>query len=50
MTGEVWMSTRGRDPVYQYAEMDWLHLRKSRGLGLKRVKGLVEMFATAAKR
>ena len=50
VTGKVWMKTRHGDPVYHYAEMDWPHLRKSRGMGLKRVKGLVEMFATAAKR
>lgn len=50
VTGKDWMNTRGRDPVYHTAEMDWPHLRKSRGMGLKRLKGLVEMFATAANR
>ena len=53
LTGKVWMRTRGRDPVYFYAEKSWAQLRgeKLRGnqrLGIKSLRGLVELVSAAA--
>ncbi len=48
LTGKVWMPTRRGDPVYFYAEQTWEQLRNIRFMGLKKLRGLVEMYATAA--
>ena len=50
LTGKVWVSSRRGDPVYVYAERNWDKLRWMRGMGLKKVRGLVEILSSAAKR
>lgn len=46
-TGKVWLSSKRRDLVSDYAVMTWDQLRMRPGLGLKKLRGLVEMFAAA---
>ena len=50
LTGKVWMSSRRREPVYFYAEMGWDKLRGMRNMGLKKIRGLVEIFSAASRR
>lgn len=50
VTGKAWAVTRRGDPVYFYAEKPWGQLRDSRGMGLKKLRGLVEIYAAAALR
>lgn len=46
-TGKSWVRTRRRDPVSSYAVLTWEQLRMRPGLGPKKVRDLVEMFAAA---
>ena len=46
-TGKVWVSSKRRDLVASYATMTWEQLRMKPGLGLKKLRILVEMFASA---
>ncbi len=46
-TGKSWVRTRRRDPVSAYAVLTWEQLRMRPGLGPKRIRDLVEMFAAA---
>lgn len=46
-TGKSWVRTRRRDPVSAYAVLTWEQLRLRPGLGPKKVRDLVEMFAAA---
>ncbi len=46
-TGKTWVRTRRRDPVSSYAVLTWEQLRMRPGLGPKKVRDLVEMFAAA---
>jgi hypothetical protein len=48
-TGREWVRTRRRDPVSSYAVLTWEQLRQRPGLGLKKLRALVEMFAIAAQ-
>src|ERR1035437_2291673 len=48
-TGKEWIRTRRRDPVSSYAVLTWEQLRMKPGLGLKKIRGLLEMFAIAAQ-
>ena len=48
LTGKSWMSSRRQEPVYFYADMKWEKLRKMRNMGLKKIRGLVEIFSTAS--
>lgn len=48
-TGKEWIRTKRRDPVSQYAVLTWEQLRRRPGLGLKKIRTLVEMFAIAAE-
>jgi len=48
-TGREWVRSRGRDLVSSYAVLSWEELRQRRGLGLKKIRALVEMFAIAAQ-
>lgn len=48
-TGREWVRTRRRDMVSSYAVLTWEQLRQRPGLGLKRIRALVEMFAIAAQ-
>jgi hypothetical protein len=38
------------DPAYFYAERNWNKLRATRGMGLRKICGLVEILCAAAKR
>ncbi len=46
-TGKVWVPARLRDTVASYAVLTWEQLRMKPGLGLKKLRLLVEMFAAA---
>jgi hypothetical protein len=46
-TGREWVRTRRRDPVSSYAVLTWEQLRQRPGLGLRKSRALVEMFAIA---
>ena len=46
-TGKNWVRTRRRDTVLSYAVLSWEQLRSRPGLGPKKVRELVEMFAAA---
>lgn len=46
-TGKVWLPAKGRDTVASYAGLNWEKLRMKPGLGLKKLRLLVEMFAAA---
>ena len=48
-TGKEWIRTRRRDPVSSYAVLTWGQLRLRPGLGLKKVRSLLEMLAIAAQ-
>jgi hypothetical protein len=48
-TGREWVRTRRRDMVFSYAVLTWEQLRQRPGLGLKKIRALVEMFAIAAQ-
>ncbi|MCX6928265.1 MAG: AIPR family protein [Verrucomicrobia bacterium] len=48
-TGREWIRTRRRDMISSYAVMTWDQLRQRPGLGLKKIRALVEMFAIAAQ-
>lgn len=48
-TGKEWVRARRRDPVSSYAVLTWDQLRAQRGLGLKKLRTLVEMLAIAAQ-
>lgn len=46
-TGKVWVASKRRELVSSYAAMTWDQLRTRPGLGLKKLRALVEMFAAA---
>jgi hypothetical protein len=46
-TGKVWVASKRRDTVISYAAQTWDQLRMRPGLGLKKLRALVEMFAAA---
>ena len=46
-TGKTWVPAKRRDTVASYAVLNWEMLRMKPGLGLKRLRLLVEMFAVA---
>jgi hypothetical protein len=48
-TGKEWIRTKRRDLVCLYAVLTWEQLRQRPGLGLKKIRLLVEMFAIAAQ-
>ncbi len=45
VTGKQWVRSRRHDTVWSYAVLTWDQLRQKRGLGLKKIRGLIEMFA-----
>jgi hypothetical protein len=47
-TNRIWISKYRREAVATLAALDWSELRKKKGLGLKNIRTLVEMFAIAA--
>jgi len=49
LTGKSWITSRRREPVYFYAEMNWDKLRGMRNMGLKKIRGLVEIFSAASR-
>ncbi|MBI4324662.1 MAG: AIPR family protein [Chloroflexi bacterium] len=48
-TGKEWVRTRRNDPISSYAVLTWEQLRQRPGLGLKKIRALVEMLAIAAQ-
>jgi len=48
-TNREWVRTRRRDLVSSYAVLTWQQLRLRPGLGLKKLRALVEMLAIAAQ-
>ncbi len=46
-TGKTWVPAKRRDSVASYAGLGWEKLRMKPGLGLKKLRLLVEMFAAA---
>jgi hypothetical protein len=48
-TGREWVRTRRKDPVLDYAKLSWDQLLGRPGIGFKKARQLVEMFAIAAK-
>ncbi|HSV98700.1 MAG TPA: AIPR family protein [Sedimentisphaerales bacterium] len=48
-TGKQWVRSRRYNHVSSYAVLTWEQLRKRRGLGMKKIRNLVEMFAIAAQ-
>jgi hypothetical protein len=48
-TGRKWVRARRHDMVSSYAVLTWEQLRLRPGLGLKKLRALVEMFAIAAQ-
>jgi len=49
LTGKVWMASRRGDPVCFYAEKNWDKLRAMPKMGLKKIRGLVEIFSAASR-
>jgi hypothetical protein len=47
LTGKSWIASRRREAAYFYAEMSWDKLRGMRNMGLKKIRGLVEIFSAA---
>lgn len=48
-TGKQWVRSRRRDTVSSYSVLTWEQLRQRPGLGLKKIRDLVQMFAVAAQ-
>ncbi len=48
-TNRTWAPKFRREAVAGFAAMDWAALRMKPGLGLKKLRGLVEMFSVAAR-
>jgi hypothetical protein len=48
VTGKTWVATRRSDQVQQYAMRSWEELRALRGVGFKKLRGLVELLSAAA--
>ena len=48
-TNRLWVPRYRRETVSSFATMDWQAIRMKPGLGLKKLKSLVEMFAVAAQ-
>jgi hypothetical protein len=47
-TNRTWVPRYRREAVSSFAAMDWITLRMKPGLGLKKLRSLVEMFAASA--
>lgn len=48
LTGKSWITTRRTDLVQEYASYPWDQLRNIRGLGIRKLRGLVELLTAAA--
>jgi hypothetical protein len=48
-TGKQWVKSRRREMVSKFAALSWEELLQTEGIGFKKAKWLVEMFAIAAK-
>ena len=48
-TGRIWVPKYRRESVAAFAALNWAILRDKQGLGLKKLRSLVEMFAIAVK-
>lgn len=49
LTGKVWIAKRRNDPAYKYLECSWQMLRGKQGMGLKKLRGLVEIMSAATR-
>ena len=49
ITGKQWISSRKSHPISRYAEQSWEMLQSIKGMGPKKLRGLVEMLSAAAK-
>ena len=49
LTGKSWIVTRRGESIGNYAERKWDGLRTMRGIGLKKIRGLVEILSAVAK-
>jgi hypothetical protein len=49
LSGKQWVRSRRCDSVSSYAVLTWEQLCQRRGLGMKKIRNLVEMFAIAAQ-
>lgn len=47
ITGKSWVASRREDQVQAYADRSWEQLRALRGMGLKKLRTLVEMLSAA---
>ena len=45
LTGRSWTASKRGEPVQKYAGKDWSQLRAMPGMGLKKIRGLVELFS-----
>ena len=46
--GRSWIASRRREPVKDFAILSWDELTSSRGLGMRKIKGLVQLLAAAS--
>ncbi|MBI1760664.1 MAG: AIPR family protein [Acidobacteria bacterium] len=47
LTGKNWVVIRRDDPIHIYAEKSWIQLRGMRGLGARKIGGLIEILTIA---
>lgn len=50
MTNKSWVASRRKESVSQFAAQDWDSLLKMRGMGRKKVRGLIEILLAGMKR
>jgi len=48
LTGMTWIASRRRDPLSEYAKKTWKDLRATRGLGVKKIRTLVQICSAAS--
>lgn len=48
-SGKTWIAKRRGDEVCRYAAMTWEQLRMAKGIGLKKMRALVELLAAVAR-
>jgi len=46
-TGKAWIATRRTDQIGDYAQRSWNELQSMPGLGLKKLRGLIELLSAA---
>ncbi|MPN33891.1 hypothetical protein SDC9_181383 [bioreactor metagenome] len=48
-TGRTWVVTRRTDPISFYVDKKWSQLRAIRGMGLKKIRTLIEILSLAKR-